>query len=81
MVDWFVGNSDSTQAMLLAGIPLLQVIWVLIGIIALVVLAFAVLHIIHGLRSQESHVQFHQFGDAKPRARSVAARHTRPTRS
>ncbi len=79
MVDWFVGDSDSAQTLLQAGIPLLQVIWVLIGIIALVILAFAVLHIIHGIRSQESHLHFHQFGEAKPRAQSL--HHPRPTRS
>jgi hypothetical protein len=78
MVDWFVGNTDSTQAMLLAGIPVLQVMWILIGVVAVIVLAFAVLEIIHGIRSPEPHVAFHQFGEAKPRARSVHRR--QPTR-
>jgi hypothetical protein len=79
MVDWFVGSSNSTQSVLLAGIPLLQVVWVIIGAIAVVILAFAVLEIIHGIRSAEPHVAFHQFGEAKPRARSVHRR--QPTRS
>jgi hypothetical protein len=71
MVDWFIGDPDATQqAMLVAGIPLLQTIWILIGVVALVVLAVAILHIIHELLLPASHVELHQFGESKQRLAS-----------
>ena len=52
------------ERMLQAGLPYLEVFCALVGIIVVLMLLIALLHIIFAIRSSNSHVALHQFGEA-----------------
>ena len=59
------------ERMLQAGLPYLEVFCALVGVIAVLMLLIALLHIIFAIRSSNSHVALHQFGEATKRVDRV----------
>jgi len=59
------------ESILQAGLPYLEVFCALVGIIVVLMLLIALLHIIFAIRSSNSHVALHQFGEATKRVDGV----------
>jgi hypothetical protein len=70
-MNWFVSEQVSADSMVQAGLPFLQVFCALVGIIGVLMLLIVLLHTIAEVRSSESHVELHRFGEAKQRVDRV----------
>jgi hypothetical protein len=70
-VNWFVSETVSPDSMVQAGLPILEVFCVLVGVIAVLMLLTTLLHTIVAIRSCDSHAELHRFGEAKQRVGRV----------
>jgi hypothetical protein len=70
-MNWFVWEPVSADSVLQAGLPYLEVFCALVGVIAVLMLVITLLHTILGIRSSNSHLEWHRFGEAKPRVDRV----------
>ena len=66
-MNWFVSEQVSADSMIQASIPVLELLCVLAGIVALLLLLIALLHTIVEVRSSSAQHELHRFGDAKQR--------------
>ena len=70
-MNWFVTEPVSVDSLLQTGLPFLEFLGVLVGIVAVLMLLVALLHTIFAVRSPNSHLELHRFGEAKRRADAV----------
>ena len=70
-MNWYLSELTSVDSVLQAGLRYLEVICALVGVIALLMLLIALLHIIFAIRSSNSHADLHQFGEATKRVDGV----------
>ena len=64
-MNWFVSESVSADSVLQAGLPLLEFLGALVGVIAVLMLLIALLHTIFAVRSPNSSPELHRYGEAK----------------
>ena len=72
-MNWFVPEPISAESLVQAGLPYLEVLCAFLGVIAVVILLIALLHTIIEVRSSTSHLELHQFSEAKPRGDRLAS--------
>ncbi|HYL38666.1 MAG TPA: hypothetical protein VEV17_22300 [Bryobacteraceae bacterium] len=72
-MNWFVSEPVSADSLLQAGLPFLEFLGVLVGIVAVLMLLIALLHTIFAVRSPNAHLELHRFGEAKRRVDLVLA--------
>ena len=70
-MNWYLSEPTSMESMLQAGLRYVEVICALVGVVAVLVLLIALLHIIFAIRSSNSHADLHRFGEETKRADGV----------
>ncbi len=64
-MNWFVSEPVSAESMIQAGLPFLEALCALVGMIAVLMLLIGLLHTVSAVRSLNSHLEWHRFGEAK----------------
>ena len=70
-MNWYLSEPTSVDSVLQAGLRYLEVICALVGVIAVLMLLIALLHIIFAIRSPNSYGELHRFGEATKRVDGV----------
>ena len=77
-MNWVAAQSVSTEGMLQAGLPLLEIFCAFVAIVAILMFLAVALYTIFATRSSSAHLSFHQLGETKLRVDRVPS--TTPAR-
>jgi hypothetical protein len=70
-MNWYLSDPTSVDSVLQAGLRYLEVVCALVGVIAVLMLLIALLHIIFAIRWSNSQADLHRFGEETKRAHGV----------